>query len=1167
MVRKLIEWAVYNPLVSLLMAVSLMAVGIYSFIHINVEAYPDPAPAILEVVAQYPGASAEEVERQVTIPLEVALSGMPGLQSTRSKSLFGLAFLNHQFSYGTDYLKARQEVLNRMTMAELPPGVTPSISPRSPIGEIFRYTLSNPKNAMGRPIYSLNDLKTLQNWTLVREFRRLPGVADVVSFGGTVKRYEVHPDPERLKRYGIALLQLEEAIANNNANVGGDYLIQGDTVQVVRGLGLIGRGQDPMLKALAMKDPEQAESHIREEERLRILQIRQIVLASTNNVPVRVEDVVEGGPTHSWGEVGKAGVVVGHETRLGRVILARPRKSSQGTDLLDPQGQRVWDDEDDAVQGLVMLRKGAETLPTLDAVRAKIDELNSTPGRLLPGVKIEPYYNRNDLINVTTETVRENLVTGMALVSIVLLMFLSNVRSAIIIAINIPLALLFAFTMLFLRGKSANLLSIGAVDFGIVVDSSVIMVENLYRHLSAGEHPELSLKDRIIRASWEVERSLFFSTLIMICAMLPLFTMSGPEGQIFGPMADTYAFALGGALFMALTVSTVLCLILFRKLKPAHDNFLVRAMKAMYLKQLEFSLRHRWLSVGFSVLLAAVTIGYAVPRLGREFMPELDEGHIWVRGIFPVNVSLDEVTDKAKLARSIMRKHPEVQLVAAQLGRPDGGFDPTSFYSAEFFVPLKPHQDWPKVQTPEGLRQRSKLEVIEDMNSELSRVIIGVNWNFSQQIRDNVLEVLSGVQGENSVKIIGPDLDELENTARQVETALAGVRGIQDVGMYRIKGQSNLEFSIDREKCAYWNVSVADVESVIQTAVGGRPFTQMREGEKTFDVTLRWPERLRQGETEILDIPVDVTGHRVTSGPIAKLEGTPFTGPSAGISSIGTSTEMPAITGSRISGALIDLSDTPRRLLRELVTPIGDDGEPRPGARFVRPGAVMIYREQGNRMIAVKFGVRGRDLAGAVAEAQAKVNPIIKAPYRSEWSGEFRQMEQAERRMLMIIALALTLIFILLYIAFGSLLDGLVIFANVAAMSLGGVWALFLTGTNFNISAAVGFISVLGVAVLNGQLLVSSFNALRAKGIPLGEAIHRGVEKLIRPIAITALAAILGLLPAALSTRMGSESQRPLAIVVVGGMIMTLILMNLLPVLYSFYGHREPSSAAGSLAH
>ncbi|WP_165251245.1 efflux RND transporter permease subunit [Paludisphaera soli] len=1172
MVRKLFDWAVGNPLVVILLAVALAGVGGYSFVHINVEAYPDPAPAIVEVVAMYPGASAEEVERQVTIPLEVALAGMPGLKASRSKALFGLAFVNNQFDYGTDYNQARQEVINRLRSVELPEGVVPEISPRSPIGEIFRYTLSNPEDALGRPIYSMNDLKTLQNWTLVREFRRLPGIIDVISFGGTRKRYEVRPDPDRLKRYGVTLTQLQEAIAESNANVGGDYMVQGDTVQVVRGLGLLGKGLDPFQRVLGLKDPAAARDILRAEERKRIAEIRRIVVTSTDNVPVRVEDVTEGGPLKSWEEVGAQGVVVANHTRLGRVILSRPSGPSGERDGVEIE-RGGWVDEDDAVQGLVMLRKGADTLPALKAVEAKIEELNTVPGRLLPGVKIVPYYNRTDLINVTTETVRENLLVGMALVVAILLMFLGNVRSALIIAINLPLALLFAFAVLYLRGRSANLLSIGAVDFGIIVDSSVIVVENIYRKLSTGEDADLPLGSRIVRAAMEVERSLFFSTIVMVCAMLPLFTMTGPEGQIFAPMADTYAFALAGALVLAGTLSPVLCLLLFRRLRPARDNALVRGIKAAYLWQLGYALNHRVLSLAAFLALAGVTAGWAVPRLGREFMPELDEGHMWIRSIFPINISLDEVSDKAKLARSIMRKYPEVELVAAQLGGPDGGTDPTSFYSAEFFVPLRPQHEWPAVKEQVGWRRwiapkrpRSREELVAELSAELSGTIIGVNWNFSQQIRDNVMEVLSGVQGENSVKIIGPDLDELESVAARVEAALTEVRGLTDVGVYRIKGQSNLEFPIDREKCALWDVSVQDVEDVIQTAVAGKPFTRMIEGEKSFDVTLRWPERLRQSDTAILDIPVNVAGHRVSGGR-DDVAGTSLTGPSQSVASIGTSGAMPALAGSTLSTGVSDFGDSPWRRLGDLVTPTDAHGDPAPDATFIHPGASMIYREEGNRMIAVKFGVRGRDLAGAVAEAQRKVGPLVEAPYRIEWSGDFRQMEQAERRMLLIVGLSLALIFLLLYLAFNSLLDGMVIFANVVAMSMGGVWALLLTGTNFNISAAVGFVSVLGVAVLNGLLMVSTFNALRAQGLDVRAAVTRGVERLIRPVTITALAAILGLIPAAFSTRMGSQAQRPLAIVVVGGMIMTLIVANLVPVLYSLYGHREPPAGSGDMAH
>jgi cobalt-zinc-cadmium resistance protein CzcA len=1173
MVRRLIEWAVGNPLIVLLLAAALLGVGLYAFLNVNVEAYPDPAPAIVEVVAQDPGASAEEVERQVTIPLEVALAGMPGLKYTRSKSLFGLSHLRNQFDYGVDFNRAKQEVLNRLANAALPAGVTPVISPATPTGEIFRYTLRSPRDALGREVYTLNDLKALEDWTLQRVFRRIPRIADVTSSGGTVKRYEIRPDPDRLRRYGVTLAQLQNAIVASNNNVGGDYLIQGNTVLNVRGIGLIGGGEDPVQQILGLTDPAQAAARLRAEEQRRLREIRRVVITATNNIPIRVEDLVEGGPVRDGEDPGQEGVVVSHQTRLGRVSLSRPLHDAEGREVVDAHGQRVWRDEDDKVQGIVLLRKGEDSLPALRAADEKIKELNERPGRLLPGVQIEPYYDRTQLIDVTTETVRENLLLGMALVTAILLLFLNNVRSALIVAINIPLALLFAFAVLFLRGRSANLLSIGAVDFGIIVDSTVIMVENIYRHLSAGEHSEMTLRERIVRASREVERSLFYSTVIMVCALLPLFTMQGPEGQIFGPMADTYAFALAGALLLALTLSPVLCLLLFRKLKPARDNIIVRNLKRIYLWQLERFLTFRWLTLAGFLFLVALTVSF-LPWLGMEFMPALEEGNLYIRGTFPVNVSLDEVADKVRTMRSILRSYPEVEAVVPQIGRPDDGTDPTGFYNVETFVPLKPFGAWPAVKPREGwlarlwpTRPRTKDELIAEMNRELDRNLIGVDWDFSQIIRDNVMEALSGVKGENSVKIFGPDLDELEHLAERVKNTLDDVPGIENAGLFRIKGQSNLELRVDREKCARWGVSAGDVNNAIESALRGKAFSQMIEGEKVFDISLRWPERLRACESYILDIPVDVTNNTVTAGVVPTLPQTPLSGQATGTSPVGTSLAMPAPLGSLYTANVTNPGNAPRRRLGDLVTPAGANGMPDPGGSFQRPGASTIYREQGERLIAVKFGVRGRDLASAVAEAQERTEALFKAPYRAEWSGEFQEMQEANRRLLLVVSLSMGLILILLYLAFHSLLDAFVVLANVIAMALGGVWALLLTGINFNISAAVGFISILGVAVMNGLLLVSSFNYLRAQRVPLREAIVRSVEKLIRPVTMTALAAIFGLLPAAFSTRIGAQSQRPLAIVVVGGMITTLLLTNLVPVLYSFYGEREPAEGAGAVAH
>jgi heavy metal efflux system protein len=1201
MVRQLISWGLQNPLVVLVLAAGLVVGGLWSFRHVNVEAYPDPAPAIIEVIAQFPGASAEEVERQVTIPLEVTLAGMPGLKYTRSKSLFGLAHLRNQFEYGVDYEKARQEVINRLQFTQpLPPGVTPQLSPESPTGEIFRYTLNCPKDAAGRDLYTLNDLKALQDWVLEREFRRVPRIIDVTSSGGTIKRYEIHPDPDRLRQFGITLQQVQAALSSANANVGGDYVIQGDVALNVRSVGLFGGGEDPVSLVLGTKDPDpeaaaalaQAERDgdhqvhelrgaqrrrraaaaaavLRAEEERRIREIRSVVLTSVNNKDILLEDVVEGGRLMPGQRAGERGVVVGHQTRLGRVGLNKPREAHTPTGVYrvtGTDGQLVWREEDDKIQCIVLLRKGEDSLPALQAVEKKVAELNRPDsGRMLPGVRIEPYYDRSDLIHVTTETVQENLVVGMVLVTVILLMFVSNVRAALIVAINIPLALLFAFSVLYLRGKSANLLSIGAVDFGIIVDSSVIMVENIYRHLNSGEHADLPLKERIVRASHEVERALFFSTAIMVCAFLPLFTMQGPEGQIFGPMADTYAFALGGALLLALLLAPVLCLLFLRNLRPAEDNYLVRYLKRSYLRQLGRCLEHRWVALGLFAVLITFTAVYALPRLGREFMPELEEGNLWIRGTYPLNVSLERVAVSSAQARAVMASYPEVEAVVNQMGRPDDGTDPGGFYNDEFFVPLRPQCGWPRTVPQDGWRRllygpyrsRSKEELVREMNEELTRKIVGVDWNFSQNIRDNVMESLSGIKGDNSVKIFGPDLEELEKLADQVKNRLRTIPGIENVGVFSIQGQTNLAFRVDLEKCKRWGVSAADVNNVVQTALAGKAFGTMIEGEKVFDVTVRWPRWRRGSETSILDIPVDVSNNQVI----------PATGPGLNPSPTGSGVAPPARTGS-LTDTSNPITATPRLRLRDLVSPVGKGGRPDPSGQFQRAGASTIYREQGNRLIAVKFSVRGRDLAGAVADAQEQTADLVQAPYRTVWSGEFEEMQDAEARLRVIIPASLALIFLLLYIAFRSVLDVLAILSNVLALSLGGVWALLLTGTNFSISAAVGFISIFGVAIMDGLLLIAYFNHLRAQGLPLRQAILEGSEKRVRPIMMTALTAIFGLLPAALSTRIGAQTQRPLAIVVVGGMITTLFLTRyLMPVLYSFYGHREPAQGAGSLAH
>jgi cobalt-zinc-cadmium resistance protein CzcA len=1167
MVRKLIAWALDNPLVVILLAVFLAAIGVVSFLNVNVEVYPDPAPALVEVITLFPGASAEEVERQVTVPLEVTFAGMPGLKKINSKSLFGLSDLKMTWHYGSEhtYQAARQEVINRMaTISQpLPNGVTPAVSPWSPTGEIFRYALKVPKDASGRDVYTLNDIKAMQDWVLEREFRRVPRIVDVSSFGGTVRRYEVQPDPDRLRRYGITLGQLQATLANSNATVGGDYINPGPVAMTVRSVGLFGGAQDPVNKVLGLKSPASAASILRAEEVRRIREIRGLVITSVNNQPIRVEDVIEGGRLLPGQLPGEQGVVVSHQTRLGRIGYwkadhERPPGSTRS--LAD-----IGHDEDDKVTCIVLLRKGDETMPALKDVEKKVKEINDPrSGRLLPGTQIEPYYDRTSLLNITTDTVTENLCVGILLVVTILFMFVNNIKTAIIVAINIPLALLFAFTMLYVRGKSANLLSIGAVDFGIIVDSSVVVVENINRNLAAHNYGDLPMNERILHFVQEIDHALLYSVLIMVCAFVPLFAMTGPEGALFGPMAQTYAFSLAGALVLAMTLSPVLSMLLFKHYKPHEENVLVRALKFRYLWKLELCLRYPKTTC---VVMAFLIGGTAclIPQLGREFMPELEEGNLWLRGIGPLNMNLDHQVAIAKQARAIIASYPEVESIVTQSGRPDDGTDTEGFYSGEYFVPLRPQEDWPKLVPATGwrrwiwgpMRARTKHEIVTAMNAELERKLPGNSWNFSQAIRDNVLEALGGIKGDNALKIFGPNIDQLEQLATKAKNILQGVEGIANVGVFHVRGSSHLEFRVDPDKCQKWGVTTADVNNVVQSAVGAKPMSSMVEGEKLFDISTRWPKWRRTDETSILNIPVDIVNNQVVLA-----QGSGFTPDSTG-----HALPPPAVAGS-LADTSNPISATPRIRLGDLVTPVGADYAPDPHGRYNHAGASTIYREQGKRFIAIKFSVRGRDLGSAVDEAKARTKELFEIPYTAVWSGEFEQMEEANGRLLWIIPLSLGFIFILLYAAFRSFLDTIVIFSNVFDVAVGGIWSLYLTGTNFSVSAAVGFVSLFGIAIMEGLLLISYFNALRAQGLPLHEAIVQGSLKRVRPVMITAMTAILGLLPAAVSTKMGSQTAQPLAIVVVGGMTVTLFLDRyLMPVLYSFYGHREPPAGGGGMAH
>jgi len=960
---------------------------------------------------------------------------------------------------------------------------------------------------------------------------------------------------------------LQSALSNSNATVGGDYVNQGDVALTVRSVGLFGGGEDPVRKVLGMTDPVKAAAILRSEEERRIRDIRALVITSVNNQPVRVEDVVEGGRLAAGERAGGQGVVVSHQTRLGKMAHFKVDDGYESQFAAHHSlslGQAGHDDPDQ-VGCIVLLRKGEATLPALADIEAKVKELNDpASGRMLPGVEIVPYYDRKELTGITTRTVTENLLIGMGLVAIILFSFLGNVRTALIVAINIPLALLFAFSALFLRGKSANLLSIGAVDFGIIVDSSVIITENIYRHLASGEDADLPLKTRILRAAREIDRALLFSTLIMVCAFIPLFTLQGPAGALFGPMAQTYASALAGALALALMLSPVLCLLLFKNLEPVADNFFVRFIRSSYVAPLRFCLRHRWLTLLFFSVLYAGTAGRLL-SLGQEFMPELEEGNLWIRDTCPLNITLARQAAISREARAILASYPEVVDVVNQIGRTDDGTDTDGYYNSEFFVPLRPEKDWPAVVERTGWRRwlcgpkrpRTKSELIAEMDAELERKLAGVAWNFSQNIRDNVMEALSGIKGDNSLKIIGPDFKGLQALGEQAEQIMRTVPGLEDVELLSIQGQSHLEFRPDPEKCQRWGVSVADVNNVAASALGGQAVTQMIEGEKRFDVSIRWPEKLRSSETSILDIPVDVGNNQVVQPQ----------GPGFVPSATGSSQSPPAVGGS-LAGTANPLSSTPRRRLRDLVSPVGEDGSVDVGGQFEKAGAAVIYREQRKRLIAVKFSVRGRDLASAVEEARQKTQHLFKPPYHAVWSGEFEEMQDAETRLLWIIPLSLGLIFLLLYSALRSWVDAMIVFSNVLAMTTGGVWALYLTGTNFSISAAVGFISLFGVAIMDGLLLILYFRRQRALGQPLPQAIVEGASRRVRPEMMTDLTALCGLLPAALSTQIGSQTQRPLAVVVVGGMAMMLLLMRYLtPVLYSFFGQREPPAEAGGLAH
>ncbi len=1066
MVRTLISWSLHNRFVVLLGTIALVAFGLHAAYNLNIEAYPDPTPPLVEVITQNPGTSPEEMERLIGIPIETALNGMPGLKYLRSISLAGLNDVKCIFEYGTDYWQARQEVINRIGMVStLPQGVTPTLSPWSPTGEIVRYVLEGDG-------YTLNQLKAVQDWVLERQLRTVPGVIDVTGFGGTVKQYQVLLDTQLMKRYDVTLQMVTDAITQSNANVGGDVLPLGDQSHNVRAIGYLGEGID------SLEPGNAGRAYALEVEKLE--DIQDVVVTTYRNMPVYIKQI--------------ARVVIGYQPRLG--VVGR-------------------NDQNDVVEGIVLMRKYEKSLPTSNAVQKKIDELNA--GGLLPkGMKIEPFNRRTDLVYVTRHNVLHNMLVGMGLVILILFIFLGDITSAGIVALMIPLAILFSVSVLYLQGKSANLLSIGAIDFGIIVDSSVIIVENIYRHITAPDADRTRpLVDRIIEASYEIERALFFSTLIIVCAFIPLFSMTGPEGALFGPMANTYAFAICGALILAVTLTPVLCSFLFANKSEEKETFIDRIMKLRYLVMLDKILRHRYLLLASMGSLLAFTI-WLIPGLGGEFMPPLEEGNLWIRALLPRTVTLQEAARMAPRLRAVIGSIPEIRAVMSHVGRPDDGTDVTSYYNLEFNAPLIPMEEWRrkpvKIFGKEIWQRTITREEIQNELMKKFEIFPGINFNFSQLIRDNVEEALSGVKGANSIKLFGNDLKKLEEAGQRVINILNTVPGISNAGLFHIIGQPNLEIQIDRHECARYGINVSDVEAVVQVAVGGRAFTQMIEGEKRFDIVLRLPKHQRDDPEVIERITVDTPGQ----------DGKP--------------------------GARVPLQQVAK------IDPH-------------KPGAAYIYRENNRRYIPIKFSVQGRDLASTIAEARRKVmDPVhgAKLPegYDIDWSGEFQQMEEANARLLWIVPISIVLIMVLLYTAFSSIKDSILVMVNVLEASMGGILALWITGTPFSISAAVGFVSVFGVAVQDGVLLISYFNQLREAGLPVRESVMRGAELRVRPVVMTSLTAALGLFPAAIATSIGSQAQRPLGIVVVGAMLCTLFLTRyLMPVLYSFFpapaGHGE----------
>ena len=1026
MIRAIVDFALNNRFVVLSAALLLFIWGMISFHNLPVEAYPDVANTWVQIITQWPGRAAEEVEQQVTIPIEIQMNGIPHLQHVRSASLAGLSVVNLIFDDDSDNDWDRQKALERLSQVTLPPGVSGGIGPDfSPIGSVYWYTLKSTN-----PSYDLMELKSLQDWVVTKYIRSVPDVVDDSSFGGITREYQIRLDPDKLVSYGLSLAQVEQQLTNANSNAGGSFIEQGSQQINVRAVGLV--------------------TDIRD--------IEKTVLKTQNGTPLRVKDI--------------AVVTQGPKIRLGQIGKALHRADG------------VVEDDNDVVEGIVFLRKGADTATMLEALHTMVNRLNTQI--LPPGVKIVPYLDRDDLVHYTTHTVLHNLAEGMILVVIILFIFLGNIRGAIIVSLTIPFALLFASICLDLRHISANLLSLGALDFGMVVDGAVVMVENIVRHLNRPEEAPRTLTDRIRTAAHEVQRPVFYAIAIIITAYLPIFTLQRVEGKLFKPMAWTVAFALLGALIFSMLIAPALASLLFRADAKQWENPAMRWLTIRYRKDVRWAIRNRWITIGGGVILFLVAIYLAFGGvIGSEFLPHLDEGAIWVRGTMAPSTGPTESAKVADRAREVLASFPEVPQVVDQIGRPDDGTDTTGFFNAEFFVDLLPKEKWRPVF------HQDKERLIAAMDRELEK-IPGVFWGFSQPISDNLEEAVSGVKGALAVKIYGDDLKTLEEKADEIAAVMRPIRGIEDLGVFRVRGQPNLNFTVDRDQASRYGINVSDVQDAIQTAVGGNALTQVLVGEQRYDLVLRYlPE------------------YRDTKEAIEKVR-------------------LLAPSGERVSLAQL--------------TKIN-----------VLDGGSEIYREANSRYVAVKFSVRERDLGGTVEEAIKKVDASVKLPigYTLDWSGEYESEKRSERRLLLVLPLAILLIYIILYSMFKSVKWALLILTNVAMARIGGLLALLLTHTNFSVSSGVGFLALFGVSVQTGVIMLEYINQLRARGYDIEEAAIEGAVLRLRPIMMTMLVATLGLLPAALSHGIGSDSQRPFAIVIVGGLISDLLMsIVLLPTLY-----------------